>query len=122
MTDCRPAPRVRVPLLLPVLPVLLVVAAGCGYLATPIEQIRANPDKYMNTEVTVSGEVTDVVKLPLLPAIYRLKDGTGEIFVVSENPIPAEGATVRVTGRIEAAAALGGRSLGLHLRETPRRR
>ena len=105
-----------------ILAVLLAAMAGCGSFDTSIERIRANPEQYLNKEVTVSGTVTDLVKLPLVPAIYRLKDRTGEIFVLSDNPPPQTGATIRISGRVEAAATVGLRTFGLHIREASRGR
>ena len=51
--------------------------------------------------------------------LYRLDDGTGEVTVVSRGGrVPARGARVRVKGRVNEFATLGGRSIGLHLEET----
>jgi hypothetical protein len=50
--------------------------------------------------------------------IYKIEDGTGEMTVVSQGQrTPTRGAHVRVRGRVEEFAVLGGQSLGLHLRE-----
>ena len=49
---------------------------------------------------------------------YRVDDGTGQIAVLSESlRMPGKGEHVRVKGRVGNVAVLGGRSLGLHLRE-----
>jgi len=47
-----------------------------------------------------------------------VSDGTGEVTVLSQNTrMPATGEHVRVKGRVEDVAVVGGRPLGLHLRE-----
>jgi hypothetical protein len=50
--------------------------------------------------------------------MYRVSDGQAEILVLSDaSRSPSKGARVRVKGEVEEFAVLGGRSLGLHLRE-----
>jgi hypothetical protein len=45
-------------------------------------------------------------------------DGTGEVVVLSQNSrMPARGEHVRVRGRVDDVAVLGGQAVGLHLRE-----
>jgi hypothetical protein len=67
----------------------------------------------------VNGTVTDSWGLPLVPyRFYRVDDGTGQIAVLSQSlRMPGKGEHVRVKGRVGNIAVLGGRSLGLHLRE-----
>jgi len=57
--------------------------------------------------------------VPLVPfRLYKIDDGTGEVTIVSQGlRTPARGERVRVRGRVEDLAILGGRPLGLHLRE-----
>jgi len=57
--------------------------------------------------------------VPLLPyKMYKVDDGTGEVTVLSQGGrIPTRGARVRVRGRVDEVAILGGSALGLHLRE-----
>jgi hypothetical protein len=54
--------------------------------------------------------------------IYQVDDGTGRIWVFSDNfGVPGEGATVSVTGRVEQGISWGGRNFGVILRETQAR-
>jgi hypothetical protein len=57
--------------------------------------------------------------VPLAPyKLYRVNDGTGEVTVLSQGfRLPTRGARVRVRGRVDDVAVLGGQALGLHLRE-----
>ena len=84
-----------------------------------IADLQQHPGRYEDRTVTVNGIVTDSWGVPLVPfKFYRVDDGTGQIAVLSESPrIPGKGEHVRVKGRVGNVAVLGGRSLGLHLRE-----
>ena len=70
--------------------------------------------------VSIEGVVTESWGLPLVPyKMYKVDDGTGEITVVSDDDrVPSKGARVRVKGKLQDVATLGGRSLGLHIRQS----
>jgi hypothetical protein len=84
-----------------------------------IEQVQSNPGRYANRTVTLSGTVTTAWGVPLIPyKMYRVSDGNAEILVLSNgNRTPSRGARVRVRGEVQEFATLGGRSVGLHLKE-----
>jgi hypothetical protein len=84
-----------------------------------IRQVKANPGRYVERSVTVTGTVTSSWGVPLVPLkMFQVNDGTDEILVLTdERRVPARGARVRVTGRVEEFGSFGGRSIGLHLRE-----
>ena len=69
--------------------------------------------------MSVSGIVTNAWGVPFVPfRFYRVDDGTGEVTVLSQGSrVPANGERVRVRGRVTEVAVVGGRPLGLHLRE-----
>jgi hypothetical protein len=100
---------------------LAAVASGCALsLRNPdIADLQRHPGRYQDHTVTVNGVVTSSWGLPLVPfRFYKVDDGTGEVTVLSEGTrMPAKGERVRVKGRVEQVAQLGGRALGLHLRE-----
>ena len=95
-----------------------VATAACATGAS-IGQVKTNPGRYVDRNVTVRGTVTSSWGIPLVPLkMYQVDDGTGEILVVSDDRrIPSKGAQVRVTGKVSEFAVFGGRSIGLHLRE-----
>lgn len=108
-------------------PRLLIVLAlsatlgGCALsLRNPdIADLQRHPGRYQDRTVSVSGVVTNSWGLPLVPfRFYRVDDGTGEVTVLSQGSrLPAAGERVRVKGRVEDVAVIGGRPVGLHIRE-----
>ena len=101
--------------------VLVGATSACALsLRNPnISDLQRHAGRYQDRTVSVSGVVTSSWGVPLVPfRMYKVDDGTGEITVVSQNTrMPAKGEHVRVRGRVEDVAMLGGRALGLHIRE-----
>lgn len=94
-------------------------ALGIGF--TPIEEIVAAPARFEGDEVKVSGEVTSVTKIPFVEATaFVLRSGGADLLVTTAGAAPAVGAKVSVRGKVENAAIVGGRSLGLRLIELER--
>ncbi len=97
---------------------LLFFIGGCALRSPHIADLQHNPGRYFDKRVSIEGQVTSAWGLPLVPyGFYRVADGTGEVTVLSRGRTPARGARVRVTGRVGEMAVLGGRPLGLHIRE-----
>ena len=94
-----------------------VFTAACASGAS-VGQLKTNPGRYVDKNVTIRGTVSSSWGIPLVPLkMYQVDDGTGEILVVSDdNRIPSKGARVKVTGKVSEFAVFGGRSIGLHLR------
>ncbi len=84
-----------------------------------IRQVQNQPGRFVDHSVTVTGTVTTSWGVPMVGFnVFRLDDGTGEITVVStDRRVPGRGARVEVKGKVQDVAVLGGRPLGLHLRE-----
>jgi len=103
-----------------VLGVVLAGAATCATHSPSIASIRNNPGRYYDRTVSVDGVVRDAWSVPLVPyRVYRIEDRTGDVTVLSESGrVPAPGARVQVTGRVEDVASVGGRSIGLHIRQS----
>ena len=100
---------------------LSAFASACAVsLRNPdIADLQRHPGRYTDRTVSVSGVVTSSWGLPLVPfRFYKVDDGTGEVTVLSQSSrMPARGEHVRVKGRVQDVAVLGGRPLGLHIRE-----
>jgi hypothetical protein len=78
--------------------VLAVAAAGCG--AKSINQVLADPAKYLNDTVTVRGTVAESASITGRGA-YRITDGDQGLWVVTTGGAPRKGARVDVTGRLQ---------------------
>lgn len=97
------------------------LASACASVPgrPPIAQVQQQPGRFVDHSVTVRGVVTTSWGVPLVGFnLYKIDDGTGEITVMStRHRVPGRGARVEVRGTVEDMAVLGGRPLGLHLKE-----
>lgn len=100
----------------------LVASLGCDVLRrpTPIRDIVQKPRQFVEHEVMVRGTVTNAVRLPFLPGLYWIDDGTGQIPVLTEGPAPLSATKLRVIGRVEYVVAVGALPIGLHISEKRR--
>jgi len=100
---------------------LIAGSSACALsLRNPdIADLQRHPGRYQDRTVSVSGVVTSSWGVPLVPfRFYKVDDGTGEVTVLSQSSrMPAKGEHVRVKGRVQDVAVLGGRPMGLHIRE-----
>ena len=77
--------------------VLALVGTGCA--TTNVARLLAEPQRYSNRDVSLSGDVVESVSL-LGHGAYKLDDGTGSIWVVSRRGVPRRGARVKAKGKI----------------------
>ena len=75
----------------------IFLTAGCEFKT--INDIKADPGRYADSEVTVAGTVVRSFSL-LGKGAYEIEDGTGKLWIVSEKGVPREGAKIAVTGTI----------------------
>jgi hypothetical protein len=103
----------------------LLLAALLGLTACPsqtnISKINADPNRYMDKDVGLVGRVTDSYGVPFVGGAYELDDGTGKIWVVTQQGVPSRGARVGVKGRVYTGAVYRGRNFGTAIREEDRR-
>ena len=93
-----------------VLTVLVLGALVLSACATrSVNQILADPARYRNREVRVSGSVVESYSLANRGA-YLIDDQSGRLWVVSDRGVPRKGARVTVKGTIREGFNLG--SLG----------
>ena len=86
-------------------------ALGSGACASTrtVNDILADPSRYRNHTVKLSGEVVDSYSVVNRGA-YRIDDGTGQMWIVSEKGVPRKTARVTVKGRVREGFNFG--SLG----------
>ena len=81
-----------------------ILSSACA--ATTINQILADPSRYRNRDVRVSGSVVDSYSL-LNRGAYKINDESGQLWVVSDRGVPRRGARVTVKGTIRDGFSLG---------------
>jgi len=92
---------------LALLVVASVVSTACG--ARTINHVLADPARYRDREVKLSGSVTDSYSF-VGQGAYQLDDTTGKLWIVSNRGVPRRGARVTVKGTVREGYNLG--SLG----------
>jgi len=95
------------------IPVLALLTA-CG--SVRIARINADPSRYANRTVSVTGRVTNSVGI-LGTGGYQLEDESGRIYVLSRTGVPSRGSRVRVTGTVTPGATVLGQAVGVAIRE-----
>jgi hypothetical protein len=88
--------------------------SACG--TVKIARINADPSRYRNRTVRVTGNVVNSVGL-LSTGGYQLEDDTGKIYVVSRAGVPSRGSHVTVTGTVVSGAEVLGTPVGTTIRE-----
>ena len=97
---------------------LTFFTASCDtpFRATPIHDLIASPGQYDGKTVKVSGEVTNVVKLPFVAArFFTVKDRSGEITVLTYGELPAAQSSTTVSGVFSTVAIAGADAIGPHI-------
>ena len=85
---------------------IAILAGSASCAATTINQVMADPSRYRNQEVRISGTVADSFSAANR-GVYRVQDSTGELWVYSDRGAPRTGAQVTVKGTIREGFNLG---------------
>src|SRR5215203_3406673 len=65
---------------------LVLLVSGCALRSPSIAELKYNPGKYQDHNVSVQGVVTSSWGVPLVPfRLYKIDDGTGEMTVLANN-------------------------------------
>jgi len=105
---------------------VIALAAGTLLLAAcpsrvSINDLKADPGRFAGREVAIAGRVTNSFGA-MGSGAFEIDDGTGRMWVYSERyGVPASGARLGVSGRVEQGFTFGGRHFVVVLRETGRR-
>ena len=118
--------KVRTILLGLLLTSVVFFAAACDQVS--IAKLSANPSRYAGKEVGIVGRVgrtygVDIPFTGVRGGVYEVTDGTGSLWVVTQNSVPREGARIGVKGRFQDAGVRFGSKTygGLGLIEDNRR-
>ena len=79
-------------------------SAACA--STTINRLLADPSRYRDRQVQLSGVVVDSYSLANRGA-YRIDDDTGQLWVMSSSGTPRKGARVAVKGTVREGFNLG---------------
>jgi len=104
---------------------IAVFAAACPE-RTSIADIETNPSKYQNKEVAIAGTVKDsygisIPGTPLRGGAYKIDDGTGSMWILTEDSVPTKGAQIGVKGLVGSGLNWKGKNYGLGMYEKDRR-
>ncbi len=91
-----------------------LLLAACG--SVKIGRINADPTRYQNKTVRVTGTVTQSMGV-LSTGGYQIQDDSGKIYVISGTGVPSKGSTVTVKGRVQSGVNILGRAYGTAIRE-----
>src|SRR5258708_6472701 len=94
---------------LPLVAGLALLTAGCPSTET-ISKINSNPARYKDKEVVLVGKVTDSYGV-FGKGIYEIDDGTGTMWVATQNGVPERGTRVGTKGYIITGFNFNGRSI-----------
>ena len=102
-----------------------VFAAACPKRVS-IADIEANPSRYLDKEVAVAGTVQDsygvaIPGTPIQGGAYKISDGTGSIWIFTQEAVPSKGTQIGVKGRIGSGVNWKGRNHGLGMYEQDRK-
>lgn len=108
---------------------LLLLILTISFFAMACEKVTIaklvdNPTKYADKEVGVIGTVSNSYGFSVLGqggGIYKVNDGSGSLWVVTQRGVPVEGARVGVKGRIQNGVVYNGKNYGLGMIENDRR-
>lgn len=105
--------------------VMGVFAAACPKRVS-IADIQANPSRYNNKDIAVAGVVRDsygvnVPGTPIRGGAYKIDDGTGTLWIITDDIVPNKGAEIGVKGRIGSGVSWSGRNFGLGMMEKERK-
>jgi hypothetical protein len=107
-------------------PFVRLVLLFCGALLltacsmhTTIGELAADPGRYHNKDIAIAGTVTESYGA-FGAGVYAIDDGSGTLWVATQQGMPGRGTRVDVKGRLRTGFSLGGRTFGTVLVESGR--
>lgn len=102
-----------------------IFATGCPQRRS-ISEIEANPGRYEGKEVVIVGVVKDSYGLSIpgtgiSGGAYKVDDGTGSIWVLTDRSVPGKGAELGIRGVVGTGVSWKGKTYGLGVTENERK-
>ena len=79
------------------------LVAGCA--STTINGVMADPGRYRDKEVTISGEVDESLGI-LGRGFFKLRDGENALWVYTSRGLPRNGSRLSTRGRVRDLASI----------------
>jgi len=96
----------RLGIIVILLSIIFLLSCDKGFFPTPIGSILKNPRDYEGKIVKVSGVVTENMNIFIIKG-FKIKDKTGEIFVITDRILPKEGTEATVQGYVKEGFSIG---------------
>ncbi len=92
--------------------IFVMVVSGCA-LHLRISNIKDKPQKYQDRQVVIKGKVVETLSIPFVQkGMYQVNDGTGRIWVISQERMPSRGEKVAVKGKVKTVFTISERAFG----------
>jgi len=85
--------------------VVMVTLLVVGCASTTINSVMADPGRYRDKEVTVSGEVEESLGI-LGRGFFKLRDGQSALWVYTSRGLPRNGSRLNTRGRVRDLASI----------------
>jgi len=90
----------------------IFIISGCSSYV-PISDIKDDPMKYSNKQISVKGRVTETFAIPFInKGMYEINDNDDSIWVMGKGNVPFRGDRVVVTGKVKTAIMVNNRTFG----------
>ena len=99
-------PMKRLAIIVSLLAIIFLLSCDKGFFSTPIGSILKNPRDYEGRIVKISGVVTENLNIFIIKG-FKIKDKTGEIFVITERILPKVGTEATVQGYVKEGFSIG---------------
>ena len=97
--------------------IIIFLASGCAF-RVQISKIRHRPEKYQDKQVSIKGKVVETLGIPFVQkGVYQIDDGTGKIWVVSQERRTSRGEEIAVKGKVKTGFSIRGQSFGIAIVE-----
>jgi len=92
--------------------IIIFIISGCSSYVR-ISDIKEDPMKYSNKQISVKGRVTETFAIPFMnKGMYEISDDRDSIWVMGKGDVPFRGDRVIVTGKVKTAVMVNNKTFG----------